>query len=154
MVSSRTIASARRRMREALGVDRADDADREAGSGERVATDDRLGDAELAADVAYLVLEQGAQRLDQAELEVVGKSADVVVALDVGRALAAAGLDDIGIERALHEELDRRARSREHLTLGGLEDPDELAADDLALLLGVGDAGEEAEELVSARRRP
>jgi hypothetical protein len=29
-----------------------------------------------------------------------------VVALDVGGALAAAGLDDVGVERALHEELD------------------------------------------------
>jgi hypothetical protein len=55
--------------------------------------------------------------------------------------VAAAGLDDVGVERALHEELDavrpRRATSRLLL-----EDADELAADDLALGLGVGDAGE------------
>ena len=70
-----------------------------------------------------------------------------MVALDVGGALAAAGLDDVGVERALHEELDRRAFGvGDDLALGSLEHPDELAADDLALLLGVGDVGEEAEE--------
>ena len=34
----------------------------------------------------------------------------------------------------------------QHVGLGGLEDADELAADDLALLLGVADAGERLEE--------
>jgi hypothetical protein len=38
--------------------------------------------------------------------EVVGQPADVVVALDVGGAAAAAGLDDVRVERALDEELD------------------------------------------------
>ena len=92
---------------------------------------------------ADLVLEQRAQRLDELELQVVGQPADVVVRLDVGGAGAAAGLDDVGVERALHEELDLlalRRRVADDLALGGLEDPDELAADDLALLLGVGDA--------------
>ena len=37
-------------------------------------------------------------------------------------------------------------RVAEDLGLGRLEDPDELAADDLALLLGVGDPGERVEE--------
>ena len=36
------------------------------------------------ADLAHLVLEQAAQRLDQLELHVVGQAADVVVALDLG----------------------------------------------------------------------
>jgi hypothetical protein len=65
-----------------------------------------LGHAELEPDRAHLVLEQRPQRLDQGELQVVGQAADVVVRLDVGRALAAAGLDDIGVEGALDEELD------------------------------------------------
>ena len=46
------------------------------------------------------------QRFDQLELQVVGEPTDVVVALDVGGAGAAAGLDDVGVERALHQELD------------------------------------------------
>ena len=107
------------------------------------------GQAELLADQAHLVLEQRAQRLDQLELQVVGQAADVVVRLDVGGAGPAAGLDDVGVERALHEERDLVAllgRGAEHLGLGGLEDPDELAADDLALLLGVADPGERVEE--------
>ena len=137
---------------EALGGDLADDADAEAGAGERLAPDDALGHAELEADLAHLVLEQRPQRLDQLELQVVRQPADVVVALDVRRAGAAAGLDHVGVERALHEELDRVA-----VGVGGpddvarrlLEDADELAADDLALLLGVGDPGERGEELLA-----
>ena len=111
-----------------------------------------LGHAELEADLAHLVLEQHPQRLDQLELQVVRQAADVVVALDVRRAGAAAGLDHVGVERALHEELDRVP-----LGVGGaddvarrlLEDADELAADDLALLLGVGDPVERGEELLA-----
>ena len=90
------------------------------------------------------------------ELQVVGQPADVVVRLDVRRAGAAAGLDDVGVERALHEELDALAVGRgvgDDLAPGGLEDADELAADDLALLLGVGDAGERVEEPLRTRRR-
>ena len=73
-----------------------------------------------------LVLEQGAQRLDQRELQVVGQAADVVVRLDVGRALAAAGLDHVGVERALDEELDGLAGVAgvgDDLALGALERP-------------------------------
>ncbi len=62
--------------------------------------------AELLADPAYLVLEQRPQRLDERELQVVRQSADIVVALDVRRAGAAAGLDHVRVERALHEEVD------------------------------------------------
>ena len=135
---------------EALAGDLADDPDAEAGAGERVPPDDLGRQAELLADQADLVLEQRAQRLDQLELEVVGQAADVVVGLDVGGAGAAAGLDDVGVERALHEEADllaaASARVADDLGLGGLEDPDELAADDLALLLGVADPGERVEE--------
>ena len=141
---------------EALAGDLADDPDAEAGAGERVPPDDLGRQAELLADQPDLVLEQRAQRLDQLELEVVGQAADVVVGLDVGGAGAAAGLDDVGVERALHEERDRAAASAASPTisrLGGLEDPDELAADDLALLLRVGDPGERVEELLRRRRR-
>ena len=65
--------------------------------------------------------------------------------------LAAAGLDDVGVERALDEELDGlavRARVGDDLARGRLEHPDELAADDLALLLRVGHPGQRVEEPV------
>ena len=52
---------------EPLLGDLADDADAEAGAGERLAADDRLGQPELAADGADLVLEERAERLDQLE---------------------------------------------------------------------------------------
>ena len=53
-------------------------------------------------------------------------------------------LDDVGIERALGQEVDRAAlRQRRGLLL---EDPDELVADDLALLLRVLDPGQAAQE--------
>ena len=67
-----------------LGRDLADDADAEPGPGERLAPDDLVGQAELGADRAHLVLEQVAQRLDQLEAHVLGEAADVVVALDRG----------------------------------------------------------------------
>ena len=44
------------------------------------------------------------------------------------------------------DPLALRGGVADDLGLGGLEDPDELAADDLALLLRVGDAGERVEE--------
>ena len=108
---------------EALAGDLADDADAEAGARERLAPHDLGGQAELLADRAHLVLEEGAQRLDQLELEVLGQAADVVVGLDVGGARAAAGLDDVGVEGALHQELDlrRSAASARISRLGGLE---------------------------------
>ena len=110
------------------------------------------GRPELAADRAHLVLEQGAQRLDELELQVVRQPADVVVALDVGGAGSAAALHDIRIQGALHEEADRLAVGgglRDELGLGLLEGADELAPDDLALLLGVADAGERGQEALA-----
>ena len=100
---------------EPVAGDLADDADAEARPRERLAPHDDLGQSQLAADRPHLVFEQGAQRLDELELEVLGQPADVVVALDVGGAGAAAGLDDVRVERALHEELGsgrRRPRPR------------------------------------------
>src|SRR4051812_31425579 len=59
-------------------------------------------------------------------------------------------LDDVRVEGPLNEEahLAGRARLLEDLTGSLLEDPDELTADDLALLLRVGDAGESVHEAV------
>ena len=125
----------------------------EARTRERLARNDFLGQPEFASHRADLVLEQQPQRLDEFELQVVGQAADVVVALDVRRARSAAGLDDVGVQRALDEELDGRRPEltqllRHHFRDGALEAADELAADDLALALGVGSPRQLAEELV------
>jgi hypothetical protein len=72
-----------------------------------------------------------------------------VVALDVRGPAAAAGLDHVRVEGALDEELDLlavRAGGGDDLACRLLEDADELAADDLALRLRVGDAGQRVEE--------
>ena len=113
------------------------------GPGERLAPHDALGQAELLADGADLVLEQPAQRLDQLEVHLLGEAAHVVVTLDLG-GLPRAALDDVAVERALHEELgvDELARLL-------LEAADELLADDLAFVLGLGDAGELVEKAVA-----
>src|SRR5690606_17811687 len=93
-------------------------------------------------DLADLVLEKLAQRLDEAELHALGQAADVVVALDDrARSLRGHALDDVRVDRALHEPLgalDLRSRL--------LEDLDEDAPDGLPLLLRVGDALERLQE--------
>ena len=119
------------------------------GAGERLAADDRLRQAELLPHPPHLVLEQRAQRLDQAELQVIGQPADVVVRLDVGRAGAAARLHHVRVQRALDQELAGLAVLA---GLGGdlpgraLERADELPADDLALALRVGHPGQRGQE--------
>jgi hypothetical protein len=72
-----------------------------------------------------------------------------VVALDAGGPAPAAGLDHVGVERALDEELHLLAvlvGGRHQVARGLLEDADELASDDLALGLRVGHAGQCVEE--------
>ena len=77
--SSRKIASAWRSTSSRSGGDLAQAADGQAGAGERVPPDQRVGQAELEAEAADLVLEQVAERLDQLEAELFGQAADVVV---------------------------------------------------------------------------
>ena len=67
---------------------------------------------ELLAGGAHLVLEELAQRLDELEVHLLGQAAHVVVALDDrARPLERDALDDVRVERALHEPLARRAPS-------------------------------------------
>ena len=66
-----------------LARDLADDPDGQARAGERLAQDHRVGQAQLQADLADLVLEQVAQRLDELEAQVGRQAADVVVGLDL-----------------------------------------------------------------------
>ena len=101
--SSRAISVGLAQDVEALARHLADDPDAEARAGERLAPHHGRRQAELLADHADLVLEERAQRLDQLELQVVRQAADVVVGLDGRGAGAAAGLDDVGVERALDE---------------------------------------------------
>jgi len=61
-------------------------------------------------------------------------------------------LDDVGVQRALHEKVHAFPGPGDLLGLF-LEHGDELAADELALLLGLGDARELAEETGRSRRR-
>ena len=70
-----------------------------------------------------------------------------MVALDVGGVLVAR-LDDVGVQRALDEELQRvvGAGPGPEVARDLLEDPDEQLADALALDLGVDHAGERLEE--------
>lgn len=143
-----------------LGGDLANDSDGDTGTGERVAHDEILVDAELTAKLTDFVLEQLAQGFDELEALAVhhagGETADVVVGFDGGGGtLEAEGLDDVGVEGALEEVLDLAGVGG---VLGGLfdsdglllEEVDEGAADDLALGLGLGEALEAAEEEVGA----
>ena len=115
-----------------LGGHVADDADGQARAGERLAGDKVLRQAQLTASLADLVLEQVAQRLDDfLKVNVVGQTADVVVALDGGRFAAEAGLDHVGVDRALRQKVHSTDLFRLIL-----KDADELLADDLALALG------------------
>lgn len=113
-----------------LRCDLADDADAETGAGERLTIDEMLGDAKLAAGLSHLILEQEAQRLDNLlEVDAVRQAADIVVALDDG-GLAETALNDVGINRPLHEEIDLA-----DLLRFGFKNTDEFLTDDLALLL-------------------
>src|SRR5262249_53928860 len=77
-----------------------------AGARERLAPHHVARQTELETELADLVLEQLAERLDERELHALGQATDVVVALDrVRRALERDALDDVGIESSLREEL-------------------------------------------------
>ncbi len=104
---------------------------------------DLIRQAQFFPEHAHFIFEQLAQRLDQAQFHLRGQPAHVVMGLDRGGgALEADAFDHVGIERALGEE-----GSAAHFLGFRLEDVDEEAADGLALLLGVGNAGERPQEL-------
>jgi hypothetical protein len=106
----------------------------------------RRGSPSSVPRSAHLVLEQLAQRLDQRQVHPLGQAADVVVALDHRRRAAHRhALDHVGVERALGEE----PRAGDGLASSS-NTVDELAADDLALALGVGDPGQGVEEAIVA----
>ncbi len=103
-----------------------------------------------SAQLAHLVLEEFAQRLEQLQMQRLRQAADVVVRLDRVRllGLGAGGLDDVRIDRALRQPLrvgELRGLALEHL--------DEQPPDDLALLLRIRDARERAPGTRRWRRR-
>ena len=131
----------------------AEDADAEAGAGERLARGDLLVEAEHTRDLADLILVPVPVGLDDlaffAELadniDVVVMRLDLVgVTADIG----VAALDQVGAERPLRQEgvveVDAQLLGR----LCG--DLDEHGADDLALLLGIDGGGEGADDLARA----
>ena len=62
---------------------------------------------QLLAQLAHLVLKELTQRLDELELHILLETAHVVVGLDGdGGTTEGDGLDDIGVERSLEEEVD------------------------------------------------
>ena len=124
---------------EVVGSDLANNANREPGPGERMARDDCIWQSELAANRTNLVLKERTQRFDELELEVIRKTADIVMTLDIGGAGPPARLNNVGIERSLDEELDFAIVIVlfRYLLRGFLEDTDKCAANDLPLGLRV-----------------
>src|SRR3546814_15202046 len=89
---------------QALVGDLADDPDAEARAGEQLPPHDRLGQTELEADLAELVLEAGAPGLDPLQLQMVGHPTAVVVALAVGSVGDATRLADRVADLTLPED--------------------------------------------------
>src|SRR6185312_9853197 len=125
-----------------LGGDLAQNPDRQAWTGERLALEQLRAEIKIGAHLADLVFEQLAQRLEQLQTHLGGEAADVVVALDDrGRPFDRHRFNDVGVERSLHQEvrLERRRRL--------FEDFNEDLADDLSLLFRIGNALQRPQEL-------
>ena len=123
---------------ETVAGDSAGAADAQAGAGEGLTVNHACGKTEGSADFADLVLEEGQDGLYQLELQILRKAACVVVRLDTCLALK-----NVGPDGALCQELNA-------VKLSGFlsEDFDELAADDVSLLLGIGDACQLVQETI------
>src|SRR5438105_2788709 len=98
---------------------------------------DVLGQSELSADEADLVLEEPLQRLDDLERHHFRQTAHVVVGLDAGARLrfARSRLDHVGIDRPLHKKALAIAAFGDEafLPCRALERSDELLPDERAL---------------------
>ena len=104
---------------------------------------DLARETQLESELAHFVLEQLAQRLEQLQVKCLRQPADVVMRFDAVRfaGLGARRLDDVWIDRALCEPFDVLELRR-----FSLENVDEQAADDLALLLGIIDPFESGQK--------
>lgn len=121
--------------------DVADDADGESGPGEGLAEDDILGQTECQSELPHFVLEETAQGLDYLlEVDDGRQSAYVMMALYYG-ALTQSALDDVGIDRSLHEIVDFA-----EFFCFFTEYVDEVFADYLAFALRLPDAAKIGQE--------
>ena len=109
-----------------------------AGAGERLTVYHAVRQAELFADYSDFIFIQKLDGLYQFEIQLFGKSADIVMSLD-----ACFALKDIGINGSLAEELDAF-----ELCSFLCEYLDEFLTDDVALLLGIGNACKQIKESV------
>ena len=97
---------------ELLLIDRTDNADGQTRARERLAEHDMTRQAQRQTKRADLVLKEVIERLDEVEVHALGERDQVVMALDGGRLaarLASARLDDVGVDGALSQILDRLA---------------------------------------------
>ena len=104
--------------------------------------DEMFGHAHLTTYATHLVLEQPLQGLAQLQVHLLGQSTHVVVALD-DLTRDVERLDAVGINGALSEPTGIG-----NLTSLSIEHLDEVAADNLTLLLRVGNACQVAKELL------
>jgi len=112
--------------------DLTDDADAESRTRERLTHDKFFRNPEMKSYLPYLILEQVAQRLDDfLEINIVRKSADIVVRFDDGRFTAQSAFHDVRINSALYQIIHRSDFLRFFF-----EDAYEFLADDFSLFFG------------------
>ena len=124
--------------------DGAEATDAEAGAGEGLTVDHGMGKPQCLAYYSDLVLVEELQGLDQLKLQVLGKTAHVVVGFDGLLALCLLdALKDVGVDGAL-------CKIGDTLKLAGLVGKYvyKLCTDDLSLSLGIGNVLEEVEEAI------
>ena len=85
----------------------AEDANRKAGAGKRVAPNNRIGKSKFRRHRPRFIFEEKAQGFDNLERHIFGKSADVVVRFNGdGLLVRAAALNHVGVQRSLREVRD------------------------------------------------
>ena len=119
--------------------DSAKTANTKTGTGERLTIYHIIRQTESFSDSSYFILEQKLERLNKLKLQILGKSAYIVVSL------YAVALDDVGVNCALSQELNAVLLARLFLKYA-----DKLGADDFSLFFGLGNACELVKEAVNS----
>src|SRR5699024_6345583 len=81
------------------------------------------------------------------ELQILGQAAHIVMAFNVCGSGAVSGLDNVGIQGALHQIGNASSPVVDDFAFGGFKHADKLTADDFTFVLGVFHAVELLEEL-------